>query len=82
MEGIWDWITEWSRNNLTDWTMTKVYLACAVAGGGVLLGQTGISLFGLGGADDVDPDVDVDELDGADGLHFLSMRALSGLMLT
>ena len=80
MDGIWDWISGWSREHLTDWTMTKLYLACAVAGGSVLIGQTGLSLFGMGGADDVDPDIDVDDLDGADGLHFLSLRALAGFL--
>ena len=80
MQGIWDWITDWSRDHLTDWTMTKIYIACAVAGGGVLIGQTGLSLFGIGGGDDVDPDVSVDDLEGADDLHFLSMRALAGFL--
>ena len=81
MEGIWDTISDWARNNLTDWTMTKVYLACAVAGGTVLIGQTGLSLFGLGGADaEVDPDVDVDDIDGGDSLNFLSIRALAGFL--
>lgn len=80
MEAIWDWITDWSRNNLSDWTMTKVYIACAVAGGSVIVGQTGLSLFGLGGADDVDPDVDVDDIEGGDNLHFLSVRALAGFL--
>ena len=80
MDGVWDWITEWSKNNLSDWTMTKVYIACAVAGGGILVGQTGLSLFGLGGAEDVDPDISVDDLEGADDLNFLSIRALAGFL--
>jgi hypothetical protein len=80
MEGIWNWITDWANNNLSDWTMTQVYIACAVAGGSVLIGQTGLTLFGLGDADDIDPDMDVDVAEGADSLHFLSLRALAGFL--
>ena len=81
MSGIWDSITDWFRNNLSDWTMTKVYIACAVAGGSVLIGQTGLNLFELGGdASDIDPDTDVDALEGGDSLNFLSIRALAGFL--
>ena len=80
MEGFWSSIVGWAKENLSDWTMVKVYIARAVAGGTVLIGQTGLSLFGLGGDADVDPDMDVDALDGADSLHFLSIRALAGFL--
>jgi hypothetical protein len=81
MEGIWDTIVGWASEHLVGWGMAKVYLACAVAGGTVLIGQTGLNLFGLGDADsDVDPDMDVDDLDGGDDLNFLSIRALAGFL--
>lgn len=82
MGEIWNTITDWARDNLADWTMTKVYVGCAIAGGTVLLGQTGLNLFGLGDADaDVDPDMDVDEIEGGDNLNFLSIRALAGFLV-
>ena len=80
MQEIWDNILDWGRNNLTEWTMSKVYIGCAIAGGTVILGQAGLNLFGLGGDADVDPDVDVDDIEGADNLNFLSIRALSGFV--
>ena len=80
MQEIWEKIVDWTRDNLSEWTMVKVYIACAVAGGTVLIGQTGLNLFGLGGDTDVDPDVDVDDLEGGDSLNFLSMRALAGFL--
>jgi len=81
MGDFWNTIVDWSKEHLADWTMTKVYLACAIAGGTVLIGQTGLNIFGLGDADaDIDPDVDVDALDGADSLNFLSVRALAGFL--
>ena len=60
MEELWNSIVAWGKDNLADWTMVKVYLAFAIAGGSLLLGQLGLSVFGLGDGDDVDPDVDVD----------------------
>lgn len=80
MEGFWDKLLEWSGKHLSDWTVAKAYIACAVAGGAVILGQTGLNLFGLGGDADVDPDVDVDDIEGADGLNFLSIRAMAGFL--
>ena len=82
MNELWESITGWARENLSDWTMVKVYIACAAAGGAVLLGQTGLNLFGLGGDTDVDADVDVDDLDtdGGGSLNFLSIRALAGFL--
>lgn len=81
MDGVWDTIVGWAQDNLAHWGMIKVYIACAIAGGSVLIGQTGLNLFGLGDADsDVDPDVDVDDLDGGDDLNFLSIRALAGFL--
>lgn len=81
MQEIWDSVVGWSREHLSDWTLIKVYMACAVAGGSVLIGQTGLSLFGLGGGEDVDADMDVDDIEGEGGsLSFLSIRALSGFL--
>lgn len=79
MESVWDWMKE----HLTDWGLTKIYIACAIAGGTVMLSQFGLSLFGFGGDDiDVD-DVDVTEIDAgdaSDGLNVLSIRAVSGFL--
>jgi len=81
MDGVWDSIWGWAKDNLSHWGMIKIYIACAVAGGSVLVGQTGLNLFGLGDADtDVDPDVDVDDIEGGDDLNFLSIRALAGFL--
>lgn len=80
MGELWETIRGWVSENLSDFTMTKIYIGCAVAGGAVMIGQTGLSLFGFGGDGDVDPDVDVDDLDGADSLSFLSVRALAGFL--
>jgi hypothetical protein len=58
-----------------------VYLGCAIAGGTILIGQAGLSLFGLGGDTDVDADVDADELDTGDGgLSLISIRTLSAFL--
>ena len=79
MDAVWDWIKE----NFTDWGLTKIYIACAIAGGTVMLSQFGLSLFGLDGdAVDID-DVDVTEVDAgdaSDGLNVLSVRAVSGFL--
>jgi len=81
MQDFWEWLTGWTREHLSEWTLTKAYIACAVAGGTVLIGQTGLNLFGLGGDTDVDPDVDVDVVDGdGHGLNFLSIRALASFL--
>ncbi len=80
MEGIWESVVGWAKDNLTEWTIVKVYIACAAAGGTVLLSQAGLNLFGLGDGTDVDPDTDVDDLDGADSLNFLSIRALASFL--
>jgi hypothetical protein len=80
MDGFWDSIVGWAKEHLSEWTMAKVYIACAIAGGTVLIGQTGLNLFGLGGDSDIDPDVDVDEIEGGDSLNFLSIRALAGFL--
>ena len=80
MQEIWDSITGWVSNSLSDFLTVKIYIGCAIAGGTVILGQTGLNLFGLGGDADVDPDMDVDALDGGDSLNFLSIRALAGFL--
>lgn len=81
MQELWTRLTDWAQTHLSDWTMIKVYIACAVAGGAVIVGQTGLNLFGLGGADDVDADTSVDELGGdSDGIHLLSVRTLAGFL--
>jgi hypothetical protein len=80
MQEIWDSIRGWAGENLSNWTLVKMYMACAAAGGAVLIGQTGLNLFGLGGDTDIDPDMDVDSLEGGDSLSFLSVRALAGFL--
>jgi len=80
MQEFWDTITGWLKGNFSDFALSKLYITCAIAGGTVLLGQTGLNLFGIGGDTDVDPDVDVDDLDGGDSLNFLSVRALAGFL--
>ena len=77
-----DQVLDWLKENLSDFALIKVYIACAAAGGTVLLGQAGLNLFGLGGDTDVDADVDADDLDTGDGsVSFISVRTLSSFML-
>jgi hypothetical protein len=68
-----------------DWTMELTYMACAAAGGTVLVLQTALMLFGVG---DGHPDVDVHHDVGGDGgdgsgdhhdgvLGLLSVRAVA-----
>ena len=80
MEGIWETIRGWAGDNLSDWAGAKIYIACAVSGGTVILSQLGLNLFGLGGDHDVDPDADVDAIDGGDGLNFLSVRTVAAFL--
>lgn len=80
MEGIWETIKGWLGDNLSDWAGAKVYIACAVSGGTIILSQLGLNLFGLGGDHDVDPDADVDDVDGGDGLNFLSIRTVASFL--
>lgn len=76
-----DQVLDWVRGNLGAWTLMKVYIACATAGGAVLLGQAGLNLFGIGADTDVDADVDADELDTGDGsVSFISVRTLASFM--
>ena len=70
---------EWLKDQVTNWGITKAYLACAVTGGGLLLMQFGLSLFGIGGDADIDGDVDVDA-DGDGSLGVLSIRAIAGFL--
>ena len=80
MQGFWDKLVGCSSEHLTSWTIAKAYIACAILGGSVLIGHTGLNLFGLGGDTDVDPDTDVDALEGADAMNFVSVRALGGFL--
>lgn len=74
---MWDWF----KDQLTHWSMVHAYLACATAGGGMLLVQFGLSLFGLGGDMDVDADADFDtDGDGDGSLNVLSIRAVAGFL--
>jgi len=76
-----DQVLDWLGTNLGTWTLIKVYMACAAAGGTVLLGQAGLNLFGLGGDADIDADVDADALDTGDGsVSFISVRTLASFM--
>ncbi|NOT32446.1 MAG: hypothetical protein HOP15_18530 [Planctomycetes bacterium] len=63
-----------------DWTMELTYMACAAAGGTVLVLQTALMLFGVGDGHDVDlhHDVGSDGGDHPDGFFSLfSVRALA-----
>ncbi len=80
MDEIWDKVVSWTKDGFADFTLVKIYIGCAIAGGTVLIGQTGLNLFGLGGDGDIDPDIDVDDIDGGDSLSFLSIRALAGFL--
>jgi hypothetical protein len=72
---------DWLRAHLGEWALVKVYIACAIAGGTILLGQAGLNLFGMGGDVDIDADVDADALDAGDGtVSFLSVRTLASFM--
>lgn len=72
---------DWLRAHASEWTLMKVYVGCAIAGGTILVGQAGLNLFGLGGDVDVDADVDADALDAGDGtVTFISVRTLASFM--
>lgn len=65
-----------------DWTMQFTYMACAAAGGTVLLIQTGLLLFGVGdGQADIDLQHDFGDAGQGDGhdsaLGLLSVRAVA-----
>jgi len=76
-----DQVLDFLREHLGDFTLIKVYIACAAAGGTVVLGQAGLNLFGLGGDADTDADVDADELDDGDGsMTFISVRTLASFL--
>src|SRR5262245_55205873 len=62
-----------------DWSMDVTYMACAAAGGTVLVLQTLLLLFGIGGHDvDLHHDVGGDHPDHADGyFNLISVRALA-----
>ena len=81
MADAWQSIVDWVQGHLTDFALVKIYIACAVAGGAVLVGQTGLNLLGLGDGGDIDADMDVDDMDvGGDGLSFLSVRTLASFL--
>ncbi|MEX1023708.1 MAG: hypothetical protein WD226_01405 [Planctomycetota bacterium] len=81
MDSIKDWLFRFAGENLVDWTVTKVYLACAFAGGAVLLGQMGLTLLGFGDADNDFGVEDLGDMEGADSsLNFLSVRAIAGFL--
>lgn len=81
METIKDWLLGFAGENLVSWSVTKIYLACAMAGGSVLLGQMGLSLFGFGDADNDFGVEDLGDMEGADSsLSFLSIRAIAGFL--
>lgn len=82
MQDFWKSILSWAREHLSEWPLMKVYIACAIAGGTVILGQTGLHLFGLGGDHDADPDVSTDVADGHEGggLQVLSVRTIAAFL--
>jgi hypothetical protein len=69
-----------------DWTMELTYMACAAAGGTVLVLQTALLLFGIGDGGDVDVHHDFGGADGghvdhADGaFSLLSLRAIASFL--
>ncbi len=81
MDGFLQNALNWFKDHFSEWTIVKVYIGCAVAGGTVLLGQAGLNLFGIGGDTDIDADVDADDLDAGDGsANFLSIRTMSSFL--
>lgn len=68
-----------------DWTMELSYMACAAAGGTVLVLQTLLMLFGFGDGGDADLHHDVGAGDAGDGDHdsafgLLSVRAVASFL--
>jgi hypothetical protein len=67
-----------------DWSMELAYMACAAAGGSVLVLQTGLMLFGVGDGHDVDLHHDVSHADGADHpdgvFNLFSVRAIASFL--
>ena len=82
MQDVWKKILDWAGAHLSDWPLVKVYIACAIAGGTVILGQTGLSIFGLGGHEDADPDMSVDDPHSGEsgGLHLISIRSVAAFL--
>lgn len=81
LDTIKDWLVGFAGEHLVDWTVAKIYLACAIAGGSVLLGQMGLSLFGFGDADNDFGVEDIGDMEGADSsMSFLSVRAIAGFL--
>ncbi len=64
-------------------SLLTLYLGCAALGGGVMLLQTVLTLFGGGVDADGDFDADVDSVDADHGTGFslLSVRSVAGFLL-
>ena len=71
MEEIWNWFSQ----SFAEFTAAKAFIACAVGGGAILLGQLGLGLLGFGGGHEGDIDA---RLEDAEGLGLLSIRAIAG----
>jgi hypothetical protein len=79
VQDLWESI----REHLTTWSIEKLYITCAIAGGAVLLIQLGLSVLGIG-----DADVDIEDTDvsapgageAGEGMNILSLRALASFL--
>ena len=79
MDAMWEWL----RQNLTEWSLAKIYISCATAGGALLVIQLLLGLFGFGASDVDVEDVDVSEPsvgDSGESLNLLSLRAIASFL--
>jgi hypothetical protein len=78
MDYLWDWAT----STFSSWGLAKIYITCALIGGGVMFLQFGLNLIGVGGDtdfDDVSDGLDLEDM-GDPSMSVLSIRALAGFL--